>query len=126
MSLQWLSRSLVFNPDYLALCTTEKSFKQELKKRKVKDPVDWISKGANATTHIWECAKSYVIIVCIPIEKKRTIVEIASLLVHEAVHIWRHIKKRIGEDKPSEEFEAYAMQNLTQTLLKAYLGAVNC
>lgn len=44
-----------------------------------------------------------------------------NLLVHEAMHVWRDIRESIGEDHPSSEFEAYAMQNIIAELLTAYL-----
>lgn len=46
--------------------------------------------------------------------------QIASLLTHEAVHLFQEIKKNIGERDPSAEFEAYCIQRITQNLLYAY------
>jgi hypothetical protein len=46
--------------------------------------------------------------------------QVYALLVHEAVHIWQDVKHRIGEDNPSSEFEAYAIQNISQELMLAY------
>lgn len=52
--------------------------------------------------------------------EKRPAIQVVGLLVHEAMHVWRHIRKAIGERKPSMEFEAYAMQCISQNLIAAY------
>jgi hypothetical protein len=55
------------------------------------------------------------------VEREKTNPEgVVALLVHEAVHLWQYIKEDIGEHNPSKEFEAYAIQNLTQELLQSY------
>jgi hypothetical protein len=46
--------------------------------------------------------------------------QIVGLLSHEAMHVWRDIREGIGEESPSSEFEAYAMQNIFEELLTAY------
>jgi len=43
-----------------------------------------------------------------------------GLLLHEAVHIWQELKEKMGEDKPSVEFEAYSIQALAQDLFDLY------
>lgn len=43
-----------------------------------------------------------------------------SLLVHEAVHIFQRVCNYIGEDKPSDEFEAYCIQAISQELMYAW------
>ncbi|MFZ5784013.1 MAG: hypothetical protein ACOY4R_27760 [Pseudomonadota bacterium] len=45
---------------------------------------------------------------------------IVALIVHEATHVWQAIRRNIGEEDPSAEFEAYAMQNIVLGLLAAY------
>lgn len=43
-----------------------------------------------------------------------------GMLVHEAMHVWRAVRENIGETHPSSEFEAYAMQSITQSLIQAF------
>ena len=43
-----------------------------------------------------------------------------ELLAHEAMHVWRDIRKGIGERNPSSELEAYAIQNILSNLMTAY------
>lgn len=52
--------------------------------------------------------------------RPRTPQVVVELLSHEAMHIWRDIRKTTGERKPSSEFEAYAMQNILRNLMDAY------
>jgi hypothetical protein len=49
-----------------------------------------------------------------------TAVQIAALLVHEAVHIWQQYCADIGEKEPASEQEAYAIQSISQTLMEEY------
>lgn len=46
--------------------------------------------------------------------------EVIGLLVHEATHVWRYVKKHIGETEAGEEVEAYAMQRITLDLIQAF------
>lgn len=46
--------------------------------------------------------------------------QIASLLCHEAVHIWQEHCRRIGEDTPSDEFAAWSIQHIAQLLMQDY------
>lgn len=57
---------------------------------------------------------------CIVTVANRTPQETVSLLAHEAMHVWRDIREGIGEEKPSSEFEAYAIQNIVDELICAY------
>ena len=45
---------------------------------------------------------------------------IVGLIVHEAVHVWQFVRENIGESNPSSEFEAYAIQAISQELIEAY------
>ena len=58
--------------------------------------------------------------VCLAPGPEITGIQIAAILAHEAVHIWQLIRREIGEDKPGDEGEAYAVQHITQELLQAY------
>ena len=45
---------------------------------------------------------------------------IIGLIIHEAVHVWQLLMENIGESSPSSEFEAYAIQAISQELIEAY------
>lgn len=51
---------------------------------------------------------------------ERTTIEIFGLLLHESVHIWQKVRKRMGEKDPSSEFEAYSIQCIAQDLFWSY------
>jgi hypothetical protein len=107
------------------VCIDEKVFKQELKRLNVRD--SFLSHpSAHATAHFYEnkAQEKKCCIICMhpsAVEREKTNPEgVVALLVHEAVHLWQYIKEDIGEHNPSKEFEAYAIQNLTQELLQSY------
>lgn len=43
-----------------------------------------------------------------------------GLLLHEAQHIWQELRKKMGEEDPSSEFEAYSVQRIAQDLFDMY------
>ncbi|MDC5398483.1 hypothetical protein NRA60_14105 [Acinetobacter baumannii] len=47
-------------------------------------------------------------------------IQVYGLLLHEAVHIWQIVKRRMGEREPSVEFEAYSIQAISQDLFEMY------
>lgn len=51
---------------------------------------------------------------------KRPARNVLTLLVHESMHVWRAIRETIGEKEPSNEFEAYSLQNIAFNLIGAY------
>ena len=118
----WLERSLVVLPFYLALFTDPDDYYKELKKLEI-EPRLWpdfvISERANASVHFFTRTGKKLAIVCIQ-KGDYTGVEIAGLLVHEAVHIWQEMCSDIGERFPSDEFEAYSIQSISQQLMIAY------
>lgn len=47
-------------------------------------------------------------------------IQVYGLLLHEAVHVWQIVKKRMGESEPSVEFEAYSIQAIAQDLFEMF------
>lgn len=45
---------------------------------------------------------------------------VLEILIHEAVHIWQRNADHMEEDKPSKEFEAYAIEKIASELIKEY------
>lgn len=125
--MKWLDRALLVSPYHYGLCKTEKAFRKELKRLCV-PKADWpqflASKSANATTHFFEKRDGIGLccIVCMPVANGVSKPQICGLLVHEAAHIWQEIRENIGEQSPSKEFEAYAIQTISQRLMEAYFG----
>ena len=118
----WLNRCLI-EGDFLIVCTTEVDYYKTLKYLKV--PITewdrWLIQDALATTHYFNTPKgSRVSIVCIPVTPETDGVDVATLLVHEAVHVVQEYFRFIGEDNPGSEIEAYAIQNVSASLMRAY------
>lgn len=121
----WLNRVLVQSTHHLALCLTEEQFHQKLKELKLakKDYPPFLGTWhSHATVHFFknEAEKSAAAVVCLGDMKGYDYAEVASLIAHEAVHIWQAIRETLGEKEPSSEFEAYSIQNIVQTLLYEY------
>lgn len=116
----WADRALIVSPIVYALCTSEKQFKKYLKKIGITDGNPFLLNGANATVHFFEVDGDHHAIVCIGDASEVSEIQANMLLVHESVHIWQRIKELMGEDSPSAEFEAYAIQRISQNLIYAY------
>lgn len=120
----WLDRSLFENPYHLTLCTTEKQYVREIKKLgipKAERPAFFCSSKAHASVHFFENKDAgLAAIVCLSKIRDKTIHQINALIVHEAVHVWQEVKDAIGEKTPSPEFEAYAIQSISQVLMTEF------
>jgi hypothetical protein len=121
-TVTWLDRRIARPGPYLTLCLTEEQYLKALKRLGVKYPVPWIANNADATAHYYSHPENHhtVAIVCITNCEKQSPVEIAGLLVHEAVHVWQRYCRDIGEDFPGAEQEAYAIQAISQELFDSF------
>ena len=121
--IEWLDRCLFVSPVYYCLCKTEKEFKKAQKHLKIpkKDRCDFLLHGSNASTHFYTKDAESSAVVCIDGEGY-TRSQVSALLLHEAVHIFQEVKEMIGEHSPSKEFEAYAIQAISQRLFERYYG----
>lgn len=115
---EWLDRGLIYGP-YYTLCLNDRDFVAALAHLGIKDQTAFLSRAsANATTHFCTDKRGKLCaVVCLGAWQERTGVEIAGLLIHEAVHIFRNWRDSIGEKEPGEEFEAYSIQWLSQQLM---------
>lgn len=119
----WLDRSLITGP-YLALCLSAEEYERALAHCRVpkgsRDP--WMAnEHSDAQIHYLENPeRKFICIVTLRVRPGATGIQIAALLMHEAVHVWQVFCERIGENEPSKEFEAYSIQSIAQTLMQAY------
>lgn len=107
------------SPIHYALCVSQKQFDAELR-RLGRTPEQGVNDGAGATTNIFKAPNGRLCALVCLFDHSLDYEQIASLLAHEAVHLFQEIKKNIGERDPSAEFEAYCIQRITQNLLYAY------
>ena len=127
--MKWLDRTLITAPYCYGLCYSEKEFHKELRRMEIVRS-EWPqfigtgpNSGADATTHFFTLKnKNHAAIVCIGNSRGKSREQIHALLTHEAVHLWQRMKEDIEEDRPSHEFEAYAIQAIAQNLMIAYSG----
>jgi hypothetical protein len=120
--IKWLNNTLI-EGDHLCACFTEQDYYKLLKSLKipVADWDRWLMQDALATTHYFTTPKnSRLTVVCIPVKPEADGVDVATLLVHEAVHVVQEYFRYIGEDNPGSEIEAYAIQNVSASLMRAY------
>ena len=121
MKPRWLSRSAGIQGPYLTLCTSQAEFAAVLSSIKYKGDLRWLkSDRADATTHHLYRNGVPTCIVCLGDTRDRNSIEIAGLLVHEAVHVWQEHCESIGEDKPGREMDAYGVQAIAQELMSEY------
>lgn len=120
--IAWMNRWLIQSPYCIGLCLSEDLFKKELKRLKlpVADWPEFVTKGKDASVHLFQNSRYLYCILCIKENEKATESEIIGLIVHEAVHIWQEIKLVKDEHNPSQEFEAEAIQNISQRLIEEY------
>lgn len=128
--MHFMNRALLYSPIEYGLCLTEEDFVKTLKKLgmpHVNQP-EFCSKRAGATTHFFEGIDGSpdIVIVTMPEKEGYTVPEVHSLLAHEAVHVWQHIKIQLGEKcsiDQGAEVEAYAIQNISYNLMIEYEDA---
>ena len=121
----WLERGL-FVGGYLALVTTQEEFVEALKDIECADYTDlFVPNGWPACTHSFDNVKgSVACIVGLDLERcaEEDPIDVAALLVHEAVHVWQHAEKKAGKlGCFGDEGEAYAIQNISTRLMTAYV-----
>lgn len=115
----WLDRRIGRAGPFLALCLSQAEFDVAVRHLKLAAP-PYLNRGANATMHAFDGPAGLACIVCLDGRGGRSGVEIAGLLVHEAVHVWQVWCDDIGELEPGREQEAYGVQAIAQELMAEY------
>lgn len=116
----WLDRRIAAPGPHLALCLSEKEFRAAIAPLKSASIPRWVS--SDATTHFFTNSEGKTCCVVCMGEgwKDRLPVEVAGLLVHEAVHVWQSYCEDIGERLPGLEQEAYGIQSIAQELMAEF------
>lgn len=123
----WAGSSLLDTPIEYGLYLNPKDFARALKKMGLPnwDKEIFIPEGKGACVNVYDSESGKTIaFVCLNQEKVEReslhLNQVHALLLHEAVHVWQHIKDAIGEKNPSKEFEAYSVQRISQNLFYLY------
>jgi hypothetical protein len=123
MKVDWLNRSFIVGP-FLCLALSDEAFQEafdDLDQEKEGRPPWVLNSHSNATCHTLQNKKGDLCaVLCFRSWEGHTGIEIAGLLLHEAVHIWQRYCQHIGEDDPSLEFEAYSIQHIAQQLMWSF------
>ena len=122
----WLDRRIAAPGPHLALCLDEQAFKEACRHLRLDAVPPWIKNPhSHATAHYIEGQRGLCVVVCMRDWQGRDPVEVAGLLVHEAVHVWQEYAEQIGEHEPGREQEAYAVQAIAQELMAEFARQVN-
>jgi hypothetical protein len=118
---RWLDRRVAKPAPYLTLCLSEAEQRSALRGL-TKSNVEFPKTGALCTTMHHEKTDELCAVVSVSQHSQDTCnaMEMAGLLIHEAVHIWQRYSTDMGETNPGIEQEAYAIQALSQSLLAEY------
>lgn len=115
----WCERGLF--PVHFGFCPSQKAWDKEME-RLGKITESYPTSHGKATPFKNKDTGSVCgVLVTVSEDRKRTVCQVVGLLVHESVHVWQEVLKSMGEDKPSSEFEAYALQHIFSELLEAYM-----
>ena len=121
LKTRWLDRRIGLAGPYLALCLGEDEFRAAIKHLKLSETPKWARSGANATLHTFDNPNGNLLcVVCMNGYESGSPIEVAGLLVHEAVHVWQQWCRDIDERNPGDEQEAYAVQHIAQTLMSEF------
>lgn len=126
--VRWLERTYGQPGAYLTLCLTQADFDGVMRHLKVPEPWPrFVASGANASTHYFADKEGgAATVVCLGSHEGRSAIVVASLLVHEAVHVWQDYLEGIGEKHPGWEMEAYGIQAISQVLMTEYVRRMKC
>lgn len=122
MKAKWLDRELMTGP-YLILCLSKEAYLAALADLGQEPEAAWIATPqANGTAHTMPNTHDgkQAVVICIRNHEGRDGVEIAGLLIHEAVHVWQNWCAHIGEQNPGSEAEAYGIQRIAQCLMESF------
>jgi hypothetical protein len=121
LMVKWLDRRISAPGPFLCLCLSEAEYRSVMKKLKQEQFGHWIkTEQADATAHYLFTREGMAVVVCLSNYEKHSPIEVAGLLVHEAVHAWQQWCDFYGEKTPGCEQEAYAIQRISQELMAEF------
>lgn len=123
---QWLDRTLLIGPR-MAFVASPAQFKAAKRRAGVECDDPWLEPGWHACTHTFRSSGGQLLcIVAVDLETAQQMdpIDVAALLAHEAVHVWQHTADFIGGEL-GREMPAYAIQNISAQLMRAYVAATS-
>lgn len=118
----WMNRSLLQGPR-VALVANERQFLAAKRAAGVECTDPLLTHAMSACVHAYTdnngdlvCIVGISLAACSRMDG----IDIAALLVHEAVHVWQEVRARLGPGDLGQEMEAYAVQNIVANLMHGY------
>lgn len=124
MKRQWLDRRIAAPGPFLALCLNQAQLESACRDLNMVVPAFFDLPGAKGCVFAFDGNQGLACIVAVRGHEGRTPIEIAGLLVHEAVHVWQQYADEIGERSPGREQEAYAIQSIANELMAEFARQV--
>lgn len=116
---KWLDRRVAKPGPYLTLCLSDAEL-QAVAKQITNYYVPFPEVGATCNQITKDGDHFCVVALSEHAQKNNNAIEVAGMLVHEAVHAWQYYAEKMGETRPGDEQEAYAIQAISQELLAEY------
>lgn len=118
---QWLDRRIAKPGPFLTLCLTQEELTHAAKGL-TQWPLEFPQWGARAYQFVKDGTNDICVVVALAedSQKNNSAIEVAGMLVHEAVHAWQYYAEKMGETRPADEQEAYAIQAISQELMSEY------
>lgn len=117
--VNWLNRDLIKGP-YLCLVNTKAEWDAAFKHCRL-NPDPFPESAGRCVTFAGHSGELCAIVL-IHKQQDRNGIEIAGLIVHEAVHVVQAYFRHIGEVAPGEEIQAYSTQIVAQRLMAQWCG----
>jgi hypothetical protein len=118
---KWLDRRVAKPGPFLTLVLSPEELVHALRGM-TKEYIAFPSEGALCTTLTHDKTKQQCAVISVSKHSQEncSAIEMAGLLVHEAVHVWQGHAAWMGERHPGVEQEAYAIQGIAQELMAEY------
>lgn len=123
---RWLDRRVAKPGPFLTLCLSQEELNHALRGM-TKEYVAFPTDGAVCTTLTHDKTGELCAVVSVSKRSQENCnaIEMAGLLIHEAVHVWQRHAENIGEHRPGDEQEAYAIQGISQELMAEYARRIS-
>jgi hypothetical protein len=110
-----------WQPTYIGFCPSEKAWHKMIKKFGIPVKPYPTSSGTTTTFHDVKGVGDCVVVTIAEVDEDRhSPLQIQALMVHECVHVFQQCHEIMGGEPPSEEYEAYGIQNIFQDMMEVF------
>lgn len=127
----WMERFCY--PVYIGFCPSPEAWRREMREHHKRDSdlPEYACANSDARTSYFQPtdgkSKQPIVLISLNLKFKARIrraePHALALIAHEAVHVWQFICDEIGEESPSKEVSAYAVQMVFANTLKACMDS---